>query len=89
VSIAAVWRAVRAAPPAYRRDLVWLGALLRWVGRAACSRFTVRASSTTVGDGPLPLSMLILVAAVVLVWRAAISIVTSPSASRADQPASS
>jgi heme a synthase len=74
VSIAAglAWlAAVRRRP--YRRDLVWLGALLPLgvVAQAVLGGFTVKGEldyGWVVGH--FALSMLILVAAVVLVWRA-------------------
>ncbi len=58
----------------YRRDLVWLGALLPLgvVGQAVLGGFTVRgALDYGWVMGHFALSMLILVAAVVLAWRAA------------------
>ncbi len=57
----------------YRRDLVWLGALLPLgvVGQAVLGGFTVRgALDYGWVMGHFALSMLILVAAVALVWRA-------------------
>jgi heme a synthase len=57
----------------YRRDLVWLGALLPLgvVGQAVLGGFTVRgALDYGWVMGHFALSMLILVAAVILVWRA-------------------
>jgi len=75
VSIAAglAWLlALRRRP--YRRDLVWLGALLPLgvVGQAVLGGFTVKgALDYGWVMGHFALSMLILVAAVVLVWRAA------------------
>ncbi len=75
VSIAAgaAWLlAVRRRP--YRRDLAWLGALLPLgvVGQAVLGGFTVRgALDYGWVMGHFALSMLILAAAVVLVWRAA------------------
>jgi len=75
VSIAAgaAWlAAVRRRP--YRRDLVWLGALLPLgvVAQAVLGGFTVKgALDYGWVMGHFALSMLILVAAVVLVWRAA------------------
>lgn len=57
----------------YRRDLVWLGALLPLgvVGQAVLGGFTVRgALDYGWVMGHFALSMLILVAAVVLAWRA-------------------
>jgi heme a synthase len=75
VSIAAgaAWLlAVRRRP--YRRDLVWLGALLPLgvVGQAVLGGFTVRgALDYGWVMGHFALSMLILAAAVLLVWRAA------------------
>src|SRR5271163_4310819 len=74
VSIAAgaAWLlALRRRP--YRRDLVWIGALLPLgvVGQAVLGGFTVRgALDYGWVMGHFALSMLILVAAVVLVWRA-------------------
>jgi cytochrome c oxidase assembly protein subunit 15 len=74
VSIAAgfAWlAAVRRRP--YRRDLVWLGALrpLGVVAQAVLGGFTVKgALDYGWVMGHFALSMLILVAAVVLVWRA-------------------
>src|SRR5271156_5666398 len=74
VSIAAgfAWlAAVRRRP--YRRDLVWLGALLPLgvVAQAVLGGFTVKGQlDYGWGMGHFALSMLILVAAVVLVWRA-------------------
>jgi heme a synthase len=74
VSIAAVlaWlAAVRRRP--YRRDLVWLGALLPLgvLGQAVLGGFTVKgALDYGWVMGHFALSMLILVAAVVLAWRA-------------------
>src|ERR1700689_955934 len=63
--------AVRRRP--YRRDLVWLGALLPLgvVGQAVLGGFTVKgALDYGWGMGHFALSMLILVAAVLLAWRA-------------------
>src|SRR5271154_3315439 len=74
VSIAAglAWLcALRRRP--YRRDLVWIGALLPLgvVGQAVLGGFTVRgALDYGWVMGHFALSMLILVAAVVLAWRA-------------------
>jgi cytochrome c oxidase assembly protein subunit 15 len=74
VSIAAglAWlAAVRRRP--YRRDLVWLGALLPLgvIAQAVLGGFTVKgALDYGWVMGHFALSMLILVAAVVLVWRA-------------------
>ncbi len=74
VSVAAgmAWlAAVRRRP--YRRDLVWLGALLPLgvVGQAVLGGFTVKgALDYGWVMGHFALSMLILVAAVLLVWRA-------------------
>jgi len=74
VSIAAglAWLgALRRRP--YRRDLMWLGALLPLgvIGQAVLGGFTVRgALDYGWVMGHFALSMLILVAAVVLVWRA-------------------
>ena len=74
VSIAAglAWLgALRRRP--YRRDLVWLGALLPLgvVGQAVLGGFTVRgALDYGWVMGHFALSMLILVAATILVWRA-------------------
>jgi cytochrome c oxidase assembly protein subunit 15 len=74
VSIAAgaAWLlAVRRRP--YRRDLAWLGALLPLgvVGQAVLGGFTVRgALDYGYVMGHFALSMLIILAAVVLVWRA-------------------
>ncbi len=74
VSIAAglAWlAAVRRRP--YRRDLVWLGALLPLgvVAQAVLGGFTVKGQLDYGWVmGHFALSMLILVAAVVLVWRA-------------------
>jgi cytochrome c oxidase assembly protein subunit 15 len=75
VSIAAgaAWLlAVRRRP--YRRDLAWLGALLPLgvIGQAVLGGFTVRgALDYGWVMGHFALSMLILLAAVVLAWRAA------------------
>jgi heme a synthase len=74
VSIAAglAWLAALRRRP-YRRDLVWLGALLPLgvVGQAVLGGFTVRgALDYGWVMGHFALSMLILVAAVILVWRA-------------------
>ncbi|MCW3069410.1 MAG: cytochrome oxidase assembly [Solirubrobacterales bacterium] len=75
VSIAAgaAWLlALRRRP--YRRDLVWLGALLPLgvVGQAVLGGFTVRgALDYGYVMGHFALSMLIILAAVVLAWRAA------------------
>ncbi len=75
VSIAAgaAWLgALRRRP--YRRDLVWLGALLPLgvVGQAVLGGFTVKgALDYGWVMGHFALSMLILLAAVLLVWRAA------------------
>jgi len=75
VSIAAglAWLgALRRRP--YRRDLVWLGALLPLgvVGQAVLGGFTVKgALDYGWVMGHFALSMLILLAAVVLLWRAA------------------
>jgi heme a synthase len=75
VSIAAgmAWlAAVRRRP--YRRDLVWLGAMLPLgvVGQAVLGGFTVKgALDYGWVMGHFALSMLILVAATILVWRAA------------------
>ncbi len=58
----------------YRRDLVWLGSLLPLgvVGQAVLGGFTVRgALDYGLVMGHFALSMLILLAAVILVWRAA------------------
>ena len=74
VSIAAgaAWLlAIRRRP--YRRDLVWLGAMLPLgvVGQAVLGGFTVRgALDYGWVMGHFALSMLILLAAVVLLWRA-------------------
>src|SRR5439155_18979165 len=74
VSIAAgaAWLlAVRRRP--YRRDLVWLGALLPLgvIGQAVLGGFTVRGELDYGWVmGHFALSMLILLAAVLLVWRA-------------------
>jgi cytochrome c oxidase assembly protein subunit 15 len=74
VSIAAgaAWlAAVRRRP--YRRDLVWLGALLPLgvIGQAVLGGFTVRgALDYGWVMGHFALSMLILLAAVLLLWRA-------------------
>jgi cytochrome c oxidase assembly protein subunit 15 len=74
VSVAAglAWLcALRRRP--YRRDLVWIGALLPLgvVGQAVLGGFTVRgALDYGWVMGHFALSMLILVAAVILVWRA-------------------
>jgi cytochrome c oxidase assembly protein subunit 15 len=75
VSIAAglAWLAALRRRP-YRRDLVWLGALLPLgvVGQAVLGGFTVRgALDYGWVMGHFALSMLILLAAVILVWRAA------------------
>jgi cytochrome c oxidase assembly protein subunit 15 len=74
VSIAAglAWLAALRRRP-YRRDLVWLGALLPLgvVGQAVLGGFTVKgALDYGWVMGHFALSMLILVAAVILVWRA-------------------
>jgi heme a synthase len=74
VSIAAglAWLAALRRRP-YRRDLVWLGALLPLgvVGQAVLGGFTVRgALDYGWVMGHFALSMLILVAALILVWRA-------------------
>ena len=74
VSIAAglAWLAALRRRP-YRRDLVWLGALLPLgvVAQAVLGGFTVKgALDYGWVMGHFALSMLILVAAVVLVWRA-------------------
>ncbi len=74
VSIAAgmAWLAALRRRP-YRRDLVWLGALLPLgvVGQAILGGFTVRGQLDYGWVmAHFALSMLILVAAVVLVWRA-------------------
>ena len=74
VSIAAglAWLgALRRRP--YRRDLVWLGALLPLgvVAQAVLGGFTVPGRARLrLGDGPLRAVDAVLVAAVVLVWRA-------------------
>ncbi|HLM85525.1 MAG TPA: COX15/CtaA family protein [Solirubrobacteraceae bacterium] len=87
VSIAAgmAWlAAVRRRP--YRRDLVWLGALLPLgvVAQAVLGGFTVKgALDYGWVMGHFALSMLILVAAVVLVWRAANEPRASASSRRA------
>jgi cytochrome c oxidase assembly protein subunit 15 len=75
VSIAAglAWLAALRRRP-YRRDLVWLGSLLPLgvVGQAVLGGFTVRgALDYGWVMGHFALSMLILLAAVILVWRAA------------------
>jgi heme a synthase len=75
VSIAAglAWLAALRRRP-YRRDLMWLGALLPLgvVAQAVLGGFTVRgALDYGWVMGHFALSMLILVAAVILVWRAA------------------
>ena len=74
VSIAAgaAWLAALRRRP-YRRDLMWLGALLPLgvVGQAVLGGFTVKgALDYGWVMGHFALSMLILLAAVVLVWRA-------------------
>jgi cytochrome c oxidase assembly protein subunit 15 len=74
VSIAAglAWLAALRRRP-YRRDLMWLGALLPIgvVGQAVLGGFTVKgALDYGWVMGHFALSMLILVAAVILVWRA-------------------
>jgi heme a synthase len=74
VSIAAgmAWLAALRRRP-YRRDLMWLGALLPLgvLGQAILGGFTVRGQLDYGWVmGHFALSMLILVAAVVLVWRA-------------------
>ncbi len=74
VSVAAglAWLAALRRRP-YRRDLVWLGALLPLgvVAQAVLGGFTVRgALDYGWVMGHFALSMLILVAAVILVWRA-------------------
>src|ERR1700716_385409 len=72
IAAGAAWLlAVRRRP--YRRDLVWLGALLPLgvVSQAVLGGFTVRgALDYGWVMGHFALSMLILVAAVVLAWRA-------------------
>ena len=84
VSIAAgaAWlAAVRRRP--YRRDLVWLGALLPLgvIGQAVLGGFTVRgALDYGWVMGHFALSMLILLAAVLLLWRA----LHEPETSQAD-----
>ncbi len=86
VSLAAgfAWlAAVRRRP--YRRDLVWLGALLPLgvVAQAVLGGFTVKgALDYGWVMGHFALSMLILVAAVVLVWRAS----QEPAAPAYDAP---
>ena len=75
VSVAAglAWLAALRRRP-YRRDLMWLGALLPLgvVAQAVLGGFTVRgALDYGWVMGHFALSMLILVAAVILVWRAA------------------
>ncbi len=70
----------------YRRDLVWLGALLPLgvVGQAVLGGFTVRgALDYGWVMGHFALSMLILLAAVVLAWRAGHE---PPPASARDEP---
>jgi heme a synthase len=95
VSIAAglAWlAAVRRRP--YRRDLVWLGALLPLgvVAQAVLGGFTVKgALDYGWVMGHFALSMLILVAAVVLVWRASHERQPAPEAlgsTLTDDPAS-
>jgi cytochrome c oxidase assembly protein subunit 15 len=82
VSIAAgaAWLlALRRRP--YRRDLVWLGALLPLgvIGQAVLGGFTVKgALDYGWVMGHFALSMLILVAAVLLAWRAASSVGEEP-----------
>ncbi len=86
VSIAAgfAWlAAVRRRP--YRRDLVWLGALLPLgvIAQAVLGGFTVKGELDYGWVmGHFALSMLILVAAVVLVWRAR----NEPALARPDAP---
>jgi cytochrome c oxidase assembly protein subunit 15 len=83
VSIAAgaAWLlALRRRP--YRRDLVWLGALLPLgvIGQAVLGGFTVKgALDYGWVMGHFALSMLILVAAVLLAWRASSSVGEEPS----------
>jgi heme a synthase len=84
VSIAAglAWLAALRRRP-YRRDLVWLGALLPLgvVGQAVLGGFTVRgALDYGWVMGHFALSMLILVAALILVWRASHEPVQAPDA---------
>jgi cytochrome c oxidase assembly protein subunit 15 len=89
VSIAAglAWLgALRRRP--YRRDLVWLGALLPLgvVAQAVLGGFTVRGQLDYGWVmGHFALSMLILVAAVVLVWRAGRSPIGHESESKPEQ----
>ena len=91
VSIAAglAWlAAVRRRP--YRRDLAWLGALLPLgvVGQAVLGGFTVKgALDYGWVMGHFALSMLILVAAVILVWRARHEPSERPAQELADAPA--
>jgi cytochrome c oxidase assembly protein subunit 15 len=86
VSIAAglAWlAAVRRRP--YRRDLVWLGALLPLgvVAQAVLGGFTVKGELDYGWVmGHFALSMLILVAAVVLVWRARNEPLSAPAETR-------
>jgi cytochrome c oxidase assembly protein subunit 15 len=90
VSIAAglAWLgALRRRP--YRRDLMWLGALLPLgvVAQAVLGGFTVRGELDYGWVmGHFALSMLILVAAVVLVWRAAHEPAQNESGERLIQP---
>jgi cytochrome c oxidase assembly protein subunit 15 len=91
VSIAAglAWLgALRRRP--YRRDLMWLGALLPLgvIGQAVLGGFTVRgALDYGWVMGHFALSMLILAAAVALVWRATRIPDGEPSADAAREPA--
>jgi heme a synthase len=91
VSIAAgaAWLlALRRRP--YRRDLVWLGALLPLgvVGQAVLGGFTVKgALDYGWVMGHFALSMLILLAAVVLLWRAREDLPRAAHAAERDRPA--
>jgi heme a synthase len=74
----------------YRRDLAWLGGMLPLgvVGQAVLGGFTVRgALDYGWVMGHFALSMLILLAAVVLAWRAGHEPVAEPPATVAEPPA--
>jgi cytochrome c oxidase assembly protein subunit 15 len=91
VSIAAgvAWLAALRRRP-YRRELMWLGALLPLgvVGQAVLGGFTVKgALDYGWVMGHFGLSMLILLAAVVLAWRASHEPDLQPSANAAAGPA--
>jgi cytochrome c oxidase assembly protein subunit 15 len=73
----------------YRRDLVWLGGLLPLgvIGQAVLGGFTVKgALDYGWVMGHFALSMLILLAAVVLLWRATHEPDASPAASPSEPP---